>query len=149
MFPSIHYSIWVALGAILIAIISASLYINYIGLIMLVVFFILMICITYVYFLSLREITRIGTLQSHCISNRVRFEESHFQLLLADPPRNDLCEELFASQWRFHSIDGQGVIRFTFKQHQANIDVDLGNQISLYGIQFWYQMLTNVANSIF
>jgi hypothetical protein len=60
MFPNIYVTI-VSYGiTILIAIITASLYLNYKGILWLCIFLAFMIYITYVYFTSLREITRIG-----------------------------------------------------------------------------------------
>ncbi|CAD8145904.1 unnamed protein product [Paramecium pentaurelia] len=126
LFPNEIQNLVIQVTSLLLPLFAGFLYLNPIALPLIIIFFIILIYLTIIYYRCLREITRI-----EAVSKSPVF--SFFQQIVRGITYVRTCLPL------------EKVVI----QQQRNVDVDLGNQINLYGFQYWYQSLAGSITNLF
>ncbi|CAD8142569.1 unnamed protein product [Paramecium octaurelia] len=126
LFPNEIQNLTYQCTSLLLPLFACFLYLNIAALPLLLLFFIILLYLTIIYYRCLREITRI-----EAVSKSPVF--SFFQQIVRGVTYVRSClpiDKVIALQ-------------------QKNVDVDLGNQINLYGFQYWYQSLAGSITNCF
>ncbi|CAD8127029.1 unnamed protein product [Paramecium sonneborni] len=126
LFPNEIQNLTYQLTSLLLPLFACFLYLNIAALPLLILFFIILIYLTVIYYRCLREITRI-----EAVSKSPVF--SFFQQIVRGVTYVRSClpiEKVVALQ-------------------QKNVDIDLGNQLNLYGFQYWYQSFAGSITNFF
>ncbi|CAD8201638.1 unnamed protein product [Paramecium pentaurelia] len=126
MFPNEIYNLIFNIISLLLPLIASIIYLNPVALPVLIVFFIILIVLTIIYYKSLREISRMEAISKSPIV-------SFYQQILRGI--------LFVRSCLPH----QEVI----DRHLKNVDLDLGNQVNLNGLQQWYQSIAGTITNVF
>ncbi|CAD8046827.1 unnamed protein product [Paramecium sonneborni] len=126
LFPNEIQNLTIQITTLLLPLFACFLYLNIVAMPFLIIFFIILIYITVIYYRCLREITRI-----EAVSKSPVF--SFFQQIVRGIIYVRTC------------LPTEKVVI----QQQRNVDIDLGNQINLYGFQYWYQQLAGSITNIF
>ncbi|CAD8136571.1 unnamed protein product [Paramecium octaurelia] len=126
LFPNEIQNLTIQITTLLLPLFACFLYLNIVALPLLIIFFIILIYLTVIYYRCLREITRI-----EAVSKSPVF--SFFQQIVRGITYVRTCLPL------------EKVVI----QQQRNVDLDLGNQINLYGFQYWYQSLAGSITNCF
>ncbi|CAD8131880.1 unnamed protein product [Paramecium pentaurelia] len=126
LFPNEIQNLTYQCTSLLLPLFACFLYLNIAALPLLILFFIILLYLTIIYYRCLREITRI-----EAVSKSPVF--SFFQQIVRGVTYVRSClpiDKVIALQ-------------------QKNVDIDLGNQINLYGFQYWYQSLAGSITNCF
>ncbi|CAK60656.1 unnamed protein product (macronuclear) [Paramecium tetraurelia] len=126
LFPNEIQNLTYQCTSLLLPLFACFLYLNIAALPLLLLFFIILLYLTIIYYRCLREITRI-----EAVSKSPVF--SFFQQIVRGVTYVRSClpiDKVIALQ-------------------QKNVDIDLGNQINLYGFQYWYQSLAGSITNCF
>ncbi|CAD8204242.1 unnamed protein product [Paramecium octaurelia] len=126
MFPNEIYNLIFNIISLLLPLVASIIYLNPVAIPVLIVFFLIMIALTVIYYKSLREVSRMEAISKSPIV-------SFYQQILRGI--------LFVRSCLPH----QEVI----DRHLKNVDLDLGNQINLNGLQQWYQSIAGTVTNIF
>ncbi|CAD8136569.1 unnamed protein product [Paramecium octaurelia] len=125
-FPNEVQNFSIQIINLLIPLVESFIYLNVAALPLLLIFFSGLIYLTIIYYRCLREITRIEAVSKSPIF-------SFFQQIVRGITYARTCLP----------------IEKIVVQQQINVDADLGNQINLDGIQYWYQSLAGSSTNIF
>ncbi|CAD8122067.1 unnamed protein product [Paramecium sonneborni] len=126
MFPNEIYNLIFNIISLLLPLVASFIYLNPVALPVLIVFFLILIVVTIIYYRSLREISRMEAISKSPIV-------SFYQQILRGMLYVRTC------------LPQQEVIN----RHLQNVDLDLGNQINLNGLQQWYQSIAGTITNIF